>query len=509
MWEIVLAAFLAQSVVQKQVSKPARAALIYHKIECNRVDACVMHSVRAGVVGCLVLAPTHKQHVVLHRLCLTTQSSSLFCNLMNQPAIALSTFLPQSWPAAGPLLIFGALLAFGTLGGLLAARLRWLPTITGFMVVGLIVGPSGVGLLSHSALDDARVLVDVALGLILFRLGTTLHPVAVLRNRTLVVSSLVESGVTFITILALMLALGSPPPVAVLAAAIAVSSSPAVLIHVAHELHARGPVVDAAMVLVAMNNVLAFLIFSLALPLALHDAHAGIVTAFLLPSYQLIGAALVGTGVAWVTTRISRLTRGEEAHLRFALVVGAVMLALGAAQALKVSSLFTALSLGVACRWLQGRSRLTRVTFGGGADLFFIILFVFAGANLHLTELITYAPIALAYVGARTLAKCLSIYLSGTVFGYSKRQSLSAGLLLVPMAGLAIGLVHTTSSLMPDLGAQVSAIVLAAVAVFETIGPPVAAFALRFAGEAGLRASNSGAHAGSRLIHATPPTGDQ
>jgi len=273
--------------------------------------------------------------------------------------------------------------------------------------------------------------------------------------------------------------------VAVLAAAIAVSSSPAVLIHVVGELHAEGPTVDAAEALVAMNNVLAFLLFSLALPFALRDAQVGISTALLLPAYQMLGAVVVSLAVAWLVTRIARLTRKDELHFRFALVVGAVMLTLGLAVALKVSSLFAALCLGIACRWLQGRSRLTRVEFGGGADVFFIILFVFAGANLHLSEVVQYAPLAIAYVVARTAAKLMAVYGCGLTFGDSHRRSLATGFLLVPMAGLAIGLVQTISGLLPILGSQVAAVVLAAVAVFETIGPPLAAFALRMSGEAG------------------------
>lgn len=395
------------------------------------------------------------------------------------------TILPQELPAMNLLLVFGVLLAFGTLGGLLAARLRWLPTITGFMALGLIVGPSGLGLLSPRALNEARVLVDIALGLILFQLGATLHPWLALKNRALVVTSLVESTLTFSAILGLMMLIGSPPLVAVLAAAIAVSSSPAVLMHVAHELHAEGPTVDAAEALVAMNNVLSFVLFSLTLPFALRNFQVDLGVALGLPAYQMMGAIVVGVVVAWVVTRIARLTRVDEQHFRFALVVGAVMIALGAAQALKVSSLFAALTLGIACRWLQGRSRLTRVEFGGGADVFFIILFVFAGANLHLNEMVQYAPVAAAFVLARTLAKTSAVYGCGLVFGHPHRQSVSAGLLLVPMAGLAIGLVQTTASLLPELGAQVSALVLAAVAVFETIGPPIAAMALRLSGDAG------------------------
>jgi Kef-type K+ transport system membrane component KefB len=418
------------------------------------------------------------------------------------------TVLPQALPHMNVMLVFGVLLAFGTLGGLLAARLRWLPTITGFMALGLIVGPSGLRLISHEALDGARVLVDIALGLILFQLGATLHPWLTLKNRALIVTSLVESFATFGAILALMLWIGSPTVVAVLAAAIAVSSSPAVLLHVAHELNAEGPTTDAAESLVALNNVLAFVLFSLSLPFALHDAKFAPITALMLPAYQMVGAIVVSVVVAWVVTRIARLTRRSEYHFRFALVVGAVMLSLGLAQALLVSSLFAALTLGIACRWLQGDSGLTRVQFGGGADVFFIILFVFAGANLHLGDLITYAPVAAAYVVARTLAKTAAVYGCGLAFGHPHRQSLAAGLLLVPMAGLAIGLVQTTSNLMPELGAQVSALVLAAVAVFETIGPPIAAMALRMSGEAGrahLKPDETVADVG-RAPPAQPPT---
>ena len=404
---------------------------------------------------------------------------------MNPNIPAAISILPQGMPPMNLLLIFGMLLAFGTLGGLLAARVRWLPTITGFMTLGLIVGPSGIGLLSPEELDGARVLVDIALGLILFQLGTALHPWLVLRNRALVVTSVVESSATFAIILGLMVWIGTPPLVAVLAAAIAVSSSPSVLMHVSHELHAAGPTVDAAEALVAMNNIIAFVLFSLTLPFALHDSHFEMLTALLLPAYQMLGAIVVSVVVAWVVTRIALMTRVDEGHLRFALVVGAVMLSLGLAQALKVSPLFATLTLGIACRWLQGRSRLSRVQFGGGADVFFIILFVFAGANLHLHELKDFAWVALIFVAARSGAKMVSVYVCGVAFGFPHRVAISAGMLLVPMAGLAIGLVQATSTLMPDLGGKVSTLVLASVAVFETLGPPLAAFALRFSGDAG------------------------
>ena len=59
----------------------------------------------------------------------------------------------------------------------------------------------------------------------------------------------------------------------------------------------------------------------------------------------------------------------------------------------------------------------------------------------------------------------------------------TTGLLLIPMAGLAIGLADTTLSLFQLQGAVVSSVVLAAVAVLETIGPPISAKALRWSGD--------------------------
>ncbi|MFD1712380.1 peptidase [Ottowia sp. GY511] len=383
-------------------------------------------------------------------------------------------------------LTFGLLLVLGALGGVLAARIRWLPTITGYMAIGLVMGPSGLALLNEGALAQTKVLVDVALGLILFKLGAALHPVKAWRTPGLVMTGVAESLLTALVIGMLLWWLSGSTLVALLGGAVAVSSSPAVLIHVAHELDAEGPTLDAAEMLVAINNVASFLFFTLALPIALVGQGETVWKAIELPLLSMVGAAAASLVIALIITRVSRATLAHEEHLRFPLVVGGVLLVLGLSQALNVSALFGALSLGIATRWLERRrSSLSAIEFGGGGDVFFITLFVVAGARLHLHDLVQYWPVALAFVGARTAAKVLTVTSLGTLFGYPPKKAFATGLLLVPMAGLAIGLLQTTSTLTPELGTKVSAIVLAAIAVFETIGPPVAAWAIKFVGEQG------------------------
>lgn len=65
----------------------------------------------------------------------------------------------------------------------------------------------------------------------------------------------------------------------------------------------------------------------------------------------------------------------------------------------------------------------------------------------------------------------------------SMQKGMSSGLLLIPMAGLAIGLTIASGNLFPQYASIISAVVLGAVTVFETIGPPIASYAFRLAGE--------------------------
>ena len=69
-------------------------------------------------------------------------------------------FLPTFPPAFHTLLVFGLLLAFGAIGGYVAHRYEWLPSITGFMLVGFALGPSGLGIISADTLAGSRVLIE-------------------------------------------------------------------------------------------------------------------------------------------------------------------------------------------------------------------------------------------------------------------------------------------------------------------------------------------------------------
>lgn len=344
------------------------------------------------------------------------------------------------------------------------------------------MGPSVTGILTPEMLAEADVFVDIALALILFQLGYQLHFRQVSRDRSLLIQGVLESALSFTLIYLALAELGVSRMHAALAAAVGISSSPAIILLVARELDAGGPVTDRAISLVAINNILSFFAFTAILPFLHYRSNAGWQTALLQPVYRLAISVLLAYLVFWVYRRVAQLIGWRESA-QFALLVGVIVAAVGMAKLLNCSVLLTLLALGIMARNFDQEGRLMEVEFGYGGQLFFILLFVMAGAKLHVHELAVAGGAALAFVAARITGKWAGVLLLSRPAGLSVRQGSMLSLTLVPMAGLAIGLVQSTSDMYPDFAETLSVIVLAAVAILETAGPILTEFALKGVGE--------------------------
>ncbi|HQV13574.1 MAG TPA: cation:proton antiporter [Denitromonas sp.] len=390
-------------------------------------------------------------------------------------------FLPAWPPDINGFILFGLLMLAGLLGGEAAHRSGFVPRITGFIAIGFVLGPSLAGVLTAEMLDGAQVFVDVALGLILFQLGRLLDLSLARRERSLFAAAIAEAGLAFAGIFAVLTLFDIAPMQAAVAAAIGISSSPAVVLLVVKELGAKGPLTDRSLMLVAMNNILSFLAYTALLPF-IHYAHnSGWEIAVLEPLYVL-GVSLGIAGVfAWLLLRLARMLPKDETT-QFALLIGMVVGTVGVAQLANGSMLLSLLALGVMTRNLDRHSHVLPVDFGNGGEIFFVILFVVAGARLHLADLSSAGFAAVAFVLARFVGKSAGVMLL-TRAGLDFRQSALTGLTLVPMAGMAIGLTQMTAARYPEFAATLSAIVLGAIVILETIGPLLTEYALKQSGE--------------------------
>jgi hypothetical protein len=176
---------------------------------------------------------------------------------------------------------------------------------------------------------------------------------------------------------------------------------------------------------------------------------------------------------------------GKSEERQFVLMVAMVVVTVGVAHALKLSVSLTLITLGVAARNLDRGYAVVPVHFGHGSQLFFVILFVLVGASLEFSAftVAAAAPVA-AFILLRFAGKALALLAFGPLSGI---QPAGAGLLtlaLVPLSGSAVVVVRDTTSLYPEFGKELAAVVLSAVVILELIGPIATQFALRRAGEA-------------------------
>lgn len=391
-------------------------------------------------------------------------------------------FLPPFPPASNPVLVFGLLLLAGFAGGELAQRVR-LPRITGYVVIGLVLGASGLGLVDTRITGEARMFVNLGLGIVLFELGRRLDFRWLWRDRWLAATAFSECVLSFFFIYGALAYFGVEPLPATVAAAIGVATSPAVVMLVAQELRAEGQVTERALNLVAINSVVAFVLAAMLLSWLHHEYRAGWLTMILHPAY-LLGASLLTGYLASGATIVLARAIGKHEERQLVMLLAMIVLAVGCAAALELSVMLTLLAFGVASRNLDRSRHLMQVDVSRVGQIFFVVLFVVTGALLDVRDLFAGGALALVYIAARFIGKSIGVlslaHLSGIRAG-------SGGLLclaLTPMSGLAFEMMQRTTQVYPEFGSTLAPMVMSAVLLMELAGPIAVQFALRKAGEA-------------------------
>ncbi|MGD9954295.1 MAG: cation:proton antiporter [Burkholderiales bacterium] len=396
---------------------------------------------------------------------------------MTEFAFLPSLPLTLSYP-----LLFGVLLVAGMLGGEVARQLR-LPRVIGYVVVGFAIAPVAAAMNVGPLLEEARIFVDIGLGLVLFDLGRRLDLSWLRRDWTLAATALAENLLTFGLVFAALTAMGFAPLMAGLAAAIAMATSPAVVLLVVQDSRADGQVTERALTLVALNSLLASVVVTMLTAPVHYEVRLDLDVAVLHPLYLFAGSLALGGLMAWIARLLARrVERNPELH--FTLVAGLVLASVGLAQMAKLSVILALLALGMFVRNDRDRHVLVNVEHGRASRLFFVVLFVITGASLPHSSFETAGWAALAFVAARAAGKFVGVMGVAPAGGMRWRQSLALAAALLPMSSLALLLLHDVSRIYPVFGERLAAVVVAAVILMEIAGPVATQWALRFAGEA-------------------------
>ncbi len=390
-------------------------------------------------------------------------------------------FLPSLPMELNFALLFGALLVAGMLGGEAARQLR-LPRIIGYVLVGFAIAPVAAAMNIGPLLEEARIFVDIGLGLVLFELGRRVDIGWLRRDWSLAASAVVESLLTFVLVYAVLDATGFAPLMAALAAAIAMATSPAVALLVVQDTRAEGQVTERALTLVALNSLLASVVVTILTASVHYEVRVDLETAVLHPLYLFIGSLALGAVMARVASWLARrVERSPELHLT--LVAGLVLAAVGLAQMGKLSVILALLAFGMFTRSDRSRHDLVNVDLGRASRLFYIVLFVITGASLPLVALQSAGWAALAFVAARAAGKFVGVLAIAPLGGLKWRQAVGLGAALLPMSSLSLLLLHDVARLYPESATELTAVVLAGLIVMELAGPVATQWGLRLAGE--------------------------
>ncbi len=381
----------------------------------------------------------------------------------------------------------GLILLLALMAGHLVKYFR-VPEVTGYLLAGVALGPSMLGWVTQDNLVALSVLSEVALGLILFSIGSVFQFSMFRRyGRRIFYLTVAESLLAAVFVGLGILALGQPWQVACLLGAVAIATAPASTLMVIRECNASGPLSDTLLGIIAVNNILCLVTyFVVAALIDLVSAGAGswsgvYVAAFPLV-WQLLGSValgyLVGIMLAGWATQVT-----EHGELLI-LLAGSILLCVGVARLADLSPLIASLAVGATMVNLSRRSRGLFDALARTDPPFYAIFFVIAGADLDVSLVGSMGLLGVCYLVARAAGKFLGARYAAQRLKLEATVQRFLGLGLMAQAGLAVGLVLTIDRQFPEYAVVVNAVVLSSIVIYEIVGPISTRFAIEQAGEA-------------------------
>lgn len=391
---------------------------------------------------------------------------------------------------ADPVLGLALLVIVAVVAGEALHRATRLPRACGQMLVGALASPLALRLLERSDLDPWKPMLDLAVGVLVFELGSRVRPRWLIDNPGLAMQSLAEALLAAAAVWSLLAWLGIDHRSAALAGAVAMATSPVITMAVLHESQPRGQVTERLLLLTALNSVLAMLALTLWRlvagagigPGASTDALAALADLL----YVLCGSFLLGTAaglaLAWLTRPARDVASGVV--LQLALIVIAAMLALQWA----LSPLLALLLAGMMARHRMGHRLNVVPQLGSAGAALTVMLFVSIGLLATADGLLKVWPLALAIIVARLVGKGVAVVALARFSGLGWRQALALTLALQPMAQTAL-LLSSSSYGWPagtlGIDAGVWQALLISTTLLQLAGPVITQGALhRVAGEA-------------------------
>ena len=403
----------------------------------------------------------------------------------------------------GILLVLGICAFLGMVGAGFFQKIK-IPQVVGYIVIGLIIGETGLGIVDKQHITALQPLVYFSLGVIGMLVGSELKISEFKKYGKQFAAILFGEGVSAFILVGLLsglvfykltgnltIALAS----GVVLGAIASATDPASTISVLWEYRSKGLLTTALVAVVALDDALAMTLYSLGKSIA--TIIAGGSVSPLAEAVSVVisigGALLIGTSAGFLLNRILRNIPEKENALAFS--VCTLFLVVGLSVSLDMDVIISSMTMGfVLTNLAPKRSESLFKTARGMSIPIYVLFFVLVGARLNMRIIPGWVwGLAVLYVLGRSAGKFFGARLGASLSNADPVVRKYCGMGLFAQGGVAIGLsvvaghnlqgIQVTSSM--NLGEAIVAIVTTTTLIVQVLGPPMTKLAIKLAGEIG------------------------
>lgn len=427
-------------------------------------------------------------------------------------------------------------IALALVVGLLSSRLMKLvnlPNVTGYLLAGILFGPYVLGqflgwsLTSDNSLNSSvmSIISNIALGFIAFSIGSSFKMSALkaVGKNVLVITIFEALGGAIFVIGGLFLTKifikDIPIEIILTLGAIACATAPAATLMVIKQYNAKGPVVNTLLPVVAFDDAVALIAFSILFSISkamAKGANPNVMDLLVWPLVSIIASLGIGALLGFLVSLGCKLFKSRSN--RIIMCIAAILICVGLSIIdfksllgvdISISGLLSCMMIGALIVNLRKDSDRIFERMEMFTPPIFMLFFVLSGAALDITifasnNALIILIIALVYLLFRAGGKWAGAFTSAKIVRAEPTVQKYLGFALIPQAGVAIGLASTASSTLVTegkalvdsageitavgqqlvtYGGMILAIILASTIVYEIVGPIITKVALTKAGE--------------------------
>ena len=384
--------------------------------------------------------------------------------------------------------------------GKLVSKVK-LPSILGWLITGMVLGPHAFSVLSQDVLDSEwyKILIPILECTVGLMIGTELVWKKIKKSgKSIIITTLTQSLGTFLVVsfvfaIALKLA-GYPIYLAFIFGGIALATAPAPALSIVREFKTKGPVTKSLIPMAALDDIVGCIVFFTTIAIV-----AGSISTNNLPPYMIALVVIVPLIIGVVTGFLAGLAlkkeRGKKASIL--ILLGAILITscvgflfnylVFPKPVLNFMLIGMAFSATFANMISEKRLEYIMNAFNPILGLAIIIVILNLGSPLDYHLILGAGIFTVIYIVARALGKYFGAYFGAHITKSPKTVKKYLGLTLLPHSGVSLVFTGIAVSVLmgpaPESAKLIQGTIAAAAVINEVIAVIFAKKGFEWAGE--------------------------